>query len=126
MSAKNWAEDYLKLKVIPKKKRNYLEKLAGKNIYVLSSSGVAICGSCNKRINVKAKHKKKCECPKCHKEMTAQHVWRMSQSIEEFDFLTVPQVINDDCVVIRFLLAQRFPKREDYYGNNLDEINNRK
>jgi hypothetical protein len=122
MSAKDWAEDYLKLKVVPKKKRNYLEKIAGKNIYVLSSSGVAICGSCNKRINIKVKHKTQCECPKCKKKMTVQHVWRMSQKMEEFDFLVVPEICSDDVVVFRYILSQRFPKRADYAGENLDAI----
>ena len=122
MSAKDWAESYLKLKVVPKKKRNYLEEIAGKNIYVLSTSGVAICGSCNKHINVKVRHKAECECPKCHKKMTAQHVWRMAKWQEEFDFLIVPQVVSGDCVVMRFILAERHAKREDYMGDNLDAI----
>lgn len=123
MAKKNFAEPYLKLKALSRTSKKEVEELASSNIFVADKDGHAICGSCNKRFKIHAKHKEECECPKCHKKMTVQHAWRMSQSIYEHAIMIVPQMVDKDCIVLRYICAERTPKREDYCG---DKIRNTK
>lgn len=119
MGAKDFAEPYLKLKAIPRKYKNRLEKLASTNIFVLSKSGDAVCGSCKKTFQIKAKHKAECECPKCKRKMTVQYVWRMSKYLHEYDTIAVPQMVDTNCVVIRYMATDRTINKNDYLLDNI-------
>ena len=126
MGAKDFADAYLKLKVIPKAKHKEVQTLVGHHIIVINKDGDAICTSCNKKFKMpKAQHKADAICPKCHKDnMTILHAWRMSKYTDEYGMLIVPQMVDTNCVVLRYLHTERRFKKEDYLNKSIRNVKN--
>ncbi len=114
MSKNDFAEKYLKLKPITEAQKEYARKNAARNIYIMSKDGSGFCSRCEKPVLIKAKHKEIVKCPQCKAKAMIQHTWRMSENQEEFRFLAIPQVLDSETYVIRYVIASRWPKRKDF------------
>ena len=114
MSKKDFAEKHLKLKPITNAQKEYARKNAARFIYITSKDGSGFCSRCEKPVQIKAKHKEMIQCPNCKAKAMVQYTWRMSEKQEEFRFLAVPQVLDSETYVIRYIIASRWPKRKDF------------
>ena len=110
--AKHWADEYFaKMRPITKAQAEAARKNAARFIFINDKQGNGVCQRCEREVNIpNTKHLTNVKCPKCHKEMQIQHSWRMKRNLYTIDWLAIPQVLNAQTMVIRYVQGMSFGK----------------
>lgn len=108
-------EEYSNLKPISQKHLDWCVKESAKNIYVDHERN-GWCTSCETKVVLpKTKHKGKVICPNCKKEMQVAHVWRFADASrieKETDWYCFPEVQNQNILILRYVIVDRFYHNE--------------
>lgn len=71
------------------------------------------CERCDKDVTmkIKAKHKDKITCPKCHAKLVARHDWRVKNT-HNVDFRAIVKVLRENEMLIRYVFIEQYGKEK--------------
>lgn len=105
---KHWADEYVnskKLRPITKDIKETTRKAYARYIFIHDKEGNGNCQYCQRELNFgKTKHLQRIVCPKCRKELTVQHEWRMSKYLDFYGWISYPTVLDENTVCLRYVM----------------------